>query len=48
MKILGTMNGWRLAPHCWRYFLTHPLRVERTPAWVSIGLFGFVVFLGLR
>lgn len=46
MKILGTMNGWKLAPqHWWRYILL-PLRIERCPAWISIGLFGFVVFIG--
>lgn len=46
MKILGTMNGWKLAPHCWWRYLILPFRYERTPQWTSVGLFGFVVFFG--
>lgn len=49
MKIIAVMNGWRDAPHCWRQFLFHPVRVQRVPArWTSVSLFGFVVFFGER
>lgn len=44
MKIIGTMNGWKEAPHCWKTHLTRPLVIDRTPAWVSVSVFGFVVF----
>lgn len=31
MKLIAVMNGWADAPHCWRYFLRRPLRVQREP-----------------
>lgn len=31
MRLLGLINGWTDAPHCWRYFLRRPLRVQREP-----------------
>jgi hypothetical protein len=41
------LNGWREAPHCWRYYLRRPVRVERVPGqWTSLSLFGFVFFFG--
>jgi len=44
MKYLAMMNGWKDAPqHWWRYLLL-PFRWERTPAWVSVSMFGFVFF----
>ena len=46
MKILGTMNGWKAAPHCWWRYLITPIDWQVTPAWTSISLFGFVVFIG--
>lgn len=45
MKIIGVMNGWTEAPHQrWRYILL-PFGWQRTPAWVSVSLFGFVFFI---
>jgi hypothetical protein len=38
------MNGWKFAPHCWRTFLLRPIRVERTPFWWAVDLFGFAFF----
>lgn len=29
MKLISTLNGWRDAPHCWRYFLFPPFRIRR-------------------
>lgn len=31
MKFIGTINGWKEAPHCWRYFFLSPLRIRREP-----------------
>lgn len=45
MRLLHVMNGWREAPHHWWRYLLLPLRYERTPAWVSLGLFGFTFFV---
>lgn len=46
MKILGTMNGWKGAPHLWWRYLLLPLSWQVMPAcWTSISLFGFVVFI---
>lgn len=43
MKV-QTMNGWKLAPHCWKTYLANPIWFDRTPAWVSVSLFGFVLY----
>lgn len=45
MRILGWMNGWREAPHCWRYFLRRPVHIEHAPEWISITVLGVAVFL---
>ncbi|GEM_PF-3245165 len=43
------MNGWKLAPHCWRTFLLRPFRVDRAPPrWVCVSLCGFVFFFEER
>ena len=45
MRIIGWMNGWADCPQCWRHFLLRPVHIDRTPAWISIAVLGFVVFL---
>lgn len=45
MEIIGWMNGWMLAPHCWRSFLARPVALDQGPGWISITVLGFVVFL---
>lgn len=45
MRILGTMNGWKDAPHCWKRFLLLPINWDVTPAYTSISIFGFVIFI---
>ena len=44
MKLIGFMNGWKSAPHCWRRFVFHPVSVDRNKAFTSVSLFGFVFF----
>jgi len=45
MKIIGFMNGWAIAPHCWRnYLFLKPIRFDRATEWHSISIFGFAVF----
>lgn len=46
MKLIGFLNGWAEAPHCWKTFACRPFRVERTVAWTSVEVFGFVFFFG--
>ena len=52
MKVIGTMNGWKDAPHCWRHFLLTPfwvseyVRVGRERV-VQVDVLGFVIFLHL-
>jgi hypothetical protein len=44
------MNGWRDAPHCWRYYLFLPFGWEKVQdpkgphGWFSLSFFGFVFF----
>lgn len=45
MKIIGWMNGWVECPECWRRLLWPPLRISRSPGWMSVQVLGFVVFL---
>ena len=47
-RVLGCLNGWAVAPHCWRQFLFHPVTVEQTPRWISVSIFGFVTFFDRR
>lgn len=45
MKLIGTMNGWKDAPHCWRKFLFKPFMFRRYHLNVfQFGIFGFVLF----
>lgn len=44
MKLIGILNGWQVAPWCWRQFLLRPLRIEQTPAWTSVQILGVVLF----
>jgi hypothetical protein len=44
IKIIGFMNGWKEAPHCWKFYLFDPIKIDRTPSWTSISFFGFVFF----
>jgi hypothetical protein len=46
MKLVSVMNGWEDAPHCWRIYLTKPIRIDRTPCWISVSVFGFAFFFG--
>ncbi len=48
MKYLGMMNGWKQAPHCWKTFIALPIRIDRTPRWTSISLFGVVFFFDFK
>ena len=43
MKV-ETMNGWKESPENWKRFLLLPFGWERTPAFTSVSIFGFVIF----
>jgi hypothetical protein len=50
MKIIGFMNGWTLAPHCWRRYLMSLPKVKKIEYkgryWYhEITFFGFVLFV---
>lgn len=41
----AVLNGWKVAPHCWKTYLLRPVIINRAPGqWVSVSVFGFVVF----
>lgn len=39
------VNGWKIAPHQWKRYLLKPLIIDKTPIYLSIDLFGFVLFV---
>lgn len=41
--MMYVMNGWKIAPHCWRGYWR--FRIDRMPAWTSYSFLGFVVFV---
>ena len=45
MKILGFMNGWKDCPHCWRNYLFRPFKIDHTPVYSVISIFGFAFFI---
>jgi hypothetical protein len=45
MKYAGYMNGWKDAPHQWKNYFIKPIKYEKTPAWISLSIFGFVFFI---
>lgn len=45
MNNVVVMNGWKDAPHQWWRFLLLPFRWEKTPAWYSMSICGFVFFI---
>jgi len=34
-------NGWSDAPHCWRSYLSYPVRYDRNPVQTTVSIFGF-------
>jgi len=50
LKIIPTVviNGWRFSPQCWRDYLRRPLRIERSPYYLSIEIFGFYLVFELQ
>ncbi len=38
------MNGWKDAPHCRLRFILFPFGWNRTRAFTSVSVFGFVIF----
>ena len=32
MKLIAVINGWTVAPECWRHFFIPPLRIQRERA----------------
>lgn len=41
---IDVMNGWKAAPHCWKTYLTRPIKFESTPIWFCVSFFGFAIF----
>lgn len=48
MRLIGFMNGWRLAPHCWWRFIVSPIGWDITLGWWSVSIVGFVFFFERR
>jgi hypothetical protein len=46
VKVIGFMNGWKDAPHCWKRFLFLPLVAKHYAVNVyEVGIFGFLWFV---
>lgn len=49
---LAFMNGWKMAPHQWRIYLTRPVKIDTAPwrdaGWISISMVGIVIFICRR
>ena len=48
-KIIGFINGWKVAPHCWRHHVLKPIQIDNCHAeyagYYSITLLGFTWFI---
>jgi hypothetical protein len=44
LKPIAFQNGWIFAPHCWKTYLMIPIRIDRTPSWTAVSVFGFVTY----
>jgi hypothetical protein len=48
MKLIGVLNGWVEAPHCWRRYLLRPVEFDAAPRWISISVLGVAWFFERR
>jgi hypothetical protein len=41
---IAFINGWIIAPHCWKQYLLKPIQIDQAKEWTAVSVFGFFMY----